>query len=112
MHRYSIADGIRDGNVLGFDPYQCLAYSDTKLKKEIALYIAGAKGVDTMDEKQQNTYDKIMQENMVQIEERITSNMNIYGDQFKRSHQGYLGLTRDLKCKVKIFCDLCDQFYS
>ena len=53
LHRYSIADGIRDGNVLGFDPYQCLAYSDTKLKKEIALYIAGAKGVDTMDEKQQ-----------------------------------------------------------
>lgn len=84
LHRYSIADGIRDGNVLGFDPYQCLAYSDTKLKKEIALYIAGAKGVDTMDEKQQNTYDKIMQENMIQIEERITSNMNIYGDQFKK----------------------------
>jgi len=67
LHRYSIADGIRDGNVLGFDPYQCLAYSDTKLKKEIALYIAGAKGVDTMDEKQ-----------------HITSNMNIYGDQFKK----------------------------
>jgi type I site-specific deoxyribonuclease hsdR family len=84
LHRYSIADGIRDGNVLGFDPYQCLAYSDTKLKKEIALYIAGAKGVDTMDEKQQNTYDKIMQENMIQIEERITSNMNIYGNQFKK----------------------------
>ncbi|MDT8427075.1 MAG: DEAD/DEAH box helicase family protein, partial [Methyloprofundus sp.] len=22
LHRYSIADGIRDGNVLGFDPYK------------------------------------------------------------------------------------------
>ena len=28
LHRYSIADGIRDGNVLGFDPYMVLTYRD------------------------------------------------------------------------------------
>lgn len=26
LHRYSIADGIRDGNVLGFDPYKVTTY--------------------------------------------------------------------------------------
>ena len=28
LHRYSIADGIRDKNVLGFDPYKILTYKD------------------------------------------------------------------------------------
>ncbi|MBK7735023.1 MAG: type I restriction endonuclease subunit R, partial [Chitinophagaceae bacterium] len=28
LHRYSIADGIRDKNVLGFDPYKILTYRD------------------------------------------------------------------------------------
>ena len=28
LHRYSIADGIRDKNVLGFDPYMVPTYKD------------------------------------------------------------------------------------
>ncbi|MEZ8863372.1 DEAD/DEAH box helicase family protein, partial [Vibrio sp. 10N.247.311.51] len=28
LHRYSIADGIRDGNVLGFDPYKMPTFKD------------------------------------------------------------------------------------
>lgn len=37
LHRYSIADGIRDGNVLGFDPYKVLVYKDKELKTKVAL---------------------------------------------------------------------------
>jgi type I restriction enzyme R subunit len=37
LHRYSIADGIRDKNVLGFDPYQVLTYRDRDLREAIAL---------------------------------------------------------------------------
>ena len=37
LHRYSIADGIRDKNVLGFDPYQVPTYSDYDLRKAVAL---------------------------------------------------------------------------
>ncbi len=37
LHRYSIADGIRDGNVLGFDPYKVSTYRDIDLRKEVAL---------------------------------------------------------------------------
>ena len=29
LHRYSIADGIRDGNVSGFDPYKVLTFKDS-----------------------------------------------------------------------------------
>jgi type I restriction enzyme R subunit len=37
LHRYSIADGIRDKNVLGFDPYKALTYKDIDLRKIVAL---------------------------------------------------------------------------
>ncbi|MCP4049533.1 MAG: type I restriction endonuclease subunit R, partial [bacterium] len=43
LHRYSIADGIRDKNVLGFDPYKVLTYRDKDLRKAVALYMAKAK---------------------------------------------------------------------
>ncbi len=42
LHRYSIADGIRDKNVLGFDPYKILTYRDKDLRKAVALLKAKA----------------------------------------------------------------------
>lgn len=40
LHRYSIADGIRDGNVLGFDPVMVTTFDDSKVRKAVALYHA------------------------------------------------------------------------
>ena len=37
LHRYSIADGIRDKNVLGFDPYKVMTYRDRDLRQAVAL---------------------------------------------------------------------------
>lgn len=45
LHRYSIADGIRDGNVLGFDPYKVPTFRDSDLRKEVALEQAKANSV-------------------------------------------------------------------
>jgi type I restriction enzyme R subunit len=42
LHRYSIADGIRDRNVLGFDPYKVLTYRDKDLRQAVALERAKA----------------------------------------------------------------------
>lgn len=47
LHRYSIADGIRDKNVLGFDPYKVLTYKDADLREKVALEKAKA---DTVQE--------------------------------------------------------------
>lgn len=50
LHRYSIADGIRDGNVLGFDPYKMPTFRDSDLKQAVALEQARADSVaDAMD---------------------------------------------------------------
>lgn len=43
LHKYSIADGIRDKNVLGFYPYKILTYKDRELKKAVGLEKARAK---------------------------------------------------------------------
>lgn len=42
LHRYSLADGIRDKNVLGFDPYKVLTYKDRDIRKAVALQEAKA----------------------------------------------------------------------
>lgn len=42
LHRYSIADGIRDKNVLGFDPYMVPTYKDKEVRKQVALIQAKA----------------------------------------------------------------------
>lgn len=38
LHRYSIADGIRDKNVLPFDIYSVRTFTDDDIRKEVALY--------------------------------------------------------------------------
>ena len=42
LHSYIVADGIRDKNVLGFDPYRVLTYKERDLRKVVALYKAKA----------------------------------------------------------------------
>lgn len=42
LHRYSIADGIRDHNVLAFDPYMVCTYKDRDVRRQVALEQAKA----------------------------------------------------------------------
>ena len=45
LHRYSIADGIRDGNVLGFDPYKVSTFKEKDIRQAVALEHAKAESV-------------------------------------------------------------------
>ena len=62
LHRYTIADGIRDGNVLGFDPYKCTTYNDSDLRKAVALEKAKAKTEEEVfnDDKKKEIFLKYM----------------------------------------------------
>lgn len=64
LHRYSIADGIRDGNVLGFDPYKVPTFRDSDLKQAVALEQAKAGSVvEAMDNPaQKKKFNYFMQE--------------------------------------------------
>ena len=58
LHRYSIADGIRDGNVLGFDPYMVTTFDDHDVREAVALEKAKAAtvGEAISDEKKSKTF--------------------------------------------------------
>jgi len=64
LHRYSIADGIRDRNVLGFDPYKILTYKDGDLRKVVALKEAKAKNeIEALsDPKKKEIFNKFMRD--------------------------------------------------
>lgn len=46
LHIYSVADGIRDKNVLGFDTYKVLTFKDKDIKVAVALNTVKAKTVE------------------------------------------------------------------
>ena len=60
LHRYSIADGIRDKNVLGFDPTKIMTYADKELREAVALDKAKATSVSDVfsDPKKEEIYYK------------------------------------------------------
>lgn len=45
LHRYTIADGIRDDNVLGFDPHKISTFDEQDLREAVALQQAQADSV-------------------------------------------------------------------
>jgi type I restriction enzyme R subunit len=64
LHRYSIADGIRDKNVLGFDPYKVLTFKDKDVRKVVALEQAKADNEQEVfaDSAKTEVYNRFMKE--------------------------------------------------
>ena len=64
LHRYSIADGIRDKNVLGFDPDKVLTFREKDMREAVALDKAKASSIEDVfsDKKKEEIYYKYMTE--------------------------------------------------
>ncbi|MEH7340854.1 type I restriction endonuclease subunit R, EcoR124 family [Priestia megaterium] len=69
LHRYSIADGIRDKNVLGFDPYKVLTFKDRAVRQAVALEKAKADSVEEAltDPKKSEVFYKYMDSSQVKM---------------------------------------------
>ena len=69
LHRYNIADGIRDKNVLGFDPYMVKTYKDGDIRKAVALEKAKAKTEEEVftDPKKEEKYYQYMDSSYIQM---------------------------------------------
>lgn len=78
LHRYSIADGIRDKNVLGFDPYKVLTFKDKDVRKVVALQKAKAKTEEEAisDPMKSKVYYKYMDTSQVSMEGHFDSTGN------------------------------------
>ena len=62
LHRYSIADGIRDENVLGFHPFHIRTFKDSDLRRAVALQEAKAKDESEVfaDDQKKKIYNQFM----------------------------------------------------
>lgn len=62
LHRYSIADGIRDENVLGFHPFHIRTFKDSDLRRAVALQEAKAYDESEIfaDEDKKKVYNHFM----------------------------------------------------
>lgn len=69
LHRYSIADGIRDNNILGFDPYKVLTFRDKDIRQAVALEQARAASVEEAlgDPKKSEVYYKYLDSSRVKM---------------------------------------------
>ncbi|WP_031557965.1 type I restriction endonuclease subunit R [Lachnospira multipara] len=69
IHRYTLANGIEDGNVLGFDPYKVTIYDDYDLRHEVALSKAKAKtDAEVMaDDKKKKIFYKYMDSSKIKM---------------------------------------------
>lgn len=64
LHKYTIANGIPDKNVLGFDPYQVKTYDDDELREKAAFAQLGVKCIEEIedDEQKMAIYNKFINE--------------------------------------------------
>lgn len=76
LHRYSIADGIRDKNVLALDPYKVMTYKDLDLCKDVALEKAKAKNTEEAlkDPKKAKIYYRYMDSSSVKMAGFVAKN--------------------------------------
>lgn len=93
LHRYSIADGIRDGNVLGFDPYKVLTFKDMDLREAVALAKANAnsRSEALQDESKAKIYNHYMNKSKVKMITSIDENgKTVHGIEDFVSNQQYM----------------------
>lgn len=67
IHRYTLSDGIKDGNVLGFDPYMVKVYPDEEIREKVALHEAKANSLEEAmgDKKKKKIFMKFMDSSKV-----------------------------------------------
>jgi type I restriction enzyme R subunit len=87
LHLYSIADGIRDENVLGFDPCKVLTYKDKDLRCAIALEESKAKDEKEAlgDPDKKEVFNKFMALKMPKKDEKIEKDIKGIEDYIPKS---------------------------
>ena len=76
LHKYTLANGIPDGNVLGFDCYKVETFEERDIREKVAFNELGISSSDEIGDNQemQEIYDYILnQEDILKIEDRAKS---------------------------------------
>lgn len=111
IHRYTLADGIRDKNVLGFDPYMVKIYDDGDLRQQVALERAKANSVEEVmkDEQKQKIFYKFMDSSKIKMEGELIGTKWVKGIEDYIPNEQYqtkeyrTGVISDIKNKWLVY---------
>ena len=110
LHRYTLADGIRDKNVLGFDPYMVLIYKDGDVRQKVALMKARAEKVEDVfkTKKQEKIYYYYMDATKVKMVGEIRGGKYIKGIEDFVPNSQY----EELSYRKAVLQDILDNWIS
>lgn len=111
IHRYALADGIRDKNVLGFDPYMVKIYDDGELREKVALAKAKAETVEEVmqSEEKKKIFYTYMDSSKIKMEGEMVGGRWIKGIEDYIPNEQYqtleykMGVISDIKRKWLIY---------
>ena len=108
LHLYSIADGIRDKNVLGFDPYKVLTMRDSDVRETVALAEAKAQTLEEVfaDPAKKEVYERFMAMPMISREKNPDTNQYLLGVEDYLPNSQY----RREKHREKVVEDILREF--
>lgn len=107
IHRYTLADGIRDKNVLGFDPYMVKIFDDSDVREQVALHKAKASNpAEVMgDPQKEKMFYKYMDSSQVKMYGELVDGKWVSGiedfipNEQYQSDQYRVGVISDIKKK-------------
>lgn len=109
LHRYSIADGIRDKNVLGFDLYRVATFKDKDIREQVALIKSKANTYSEVlaDPKKKEIYHKYMDSSQVKM-------AGIHnGQAYEKGIEDYIPMEqyRNIKHQKMVVKDILDNWF-
>ncbi len=113
IHRYTLSDGIRDGNVLGFDPYMVKVFPDSELREQVALHQAKASSISEAmaDDKKKKVFMKFMDSSKIGMCEKFINNKLVKGIEDYIPNSQYetdeyrLAVVNDIKSRWLLYSD-------
>lgn len=96
LHKYTILEGIRDKNVLGFRPSKLVTFDEEDFRSKVALQHLGKSSVDDLTDEEFAKYHKLVSRKMIEVEADVSQSL-YSDDETGRTHRE--NVVRDILSK-------------
>ena len=80
LHKYTISEGIRDKNVLGFKPSKVVTFEEEDFRTKVALHRLGKERVEDLTDEEFAKYHSLVSRDMVDIEADVGNGLYADGE--------------------------------
>ena len=80
LHKYTISEGIRDKNVLGFKPSKVVTFDEEDFREKVALMKLGKDSVEGLTDEEFKKYHALASRDMDKVEADVSNSLYADGD--------------------------------